>query len=73
MPQIRDLCAGFGEVLATTVRKKEGTNKSWSLVTFTSPDCVEEAMAAGVRATVVRVTCDLLWTNQLLYRSYKPI
>ena len=47
---VRELCDRFGEVLATTVRKKPGENKSWALVTFEAADSVEMAVLAGLFA-----------------------
>ena len=29
--------AGYGEVLSSTVRVKDGINKSWALITFKEP------------------------------------
>ena len=33
--QILKMCTAFGEVVACTVAKKYGKNKSWALVSFT--------------------------------------
>ena len=45
---LADLCGRFGEIVTTTVRSKEGANKSWALVTFADCASVELAVQAGM-------------------------
>jgi hypothetical protein len=45
---IREICERFGTILATTVRRKPGLNKSWALLTFSDPESVELAALSGL-------------------------
>ncbi len=46
--RVKQLMGQFGVIQSTTVRQKRGKNKSWSFVTFESPDSATRALEAQI-------------------------
>lgn len=49
---VSEMCGRLGEIVTVTVRRKEGENKSWALVTYADPQSAELAVMAGMYVPV---------------------
>jgi hypothetical protein len=52
-PELAEQVAGYGELLSSTVRVKDGVDKSWALITFQEPAACKSCVEGGLHVTTL--------------------